>query len=171
MISACSDKDFDDVYAVINDGAIAYKNVIPADRWHEPYMTRKELAQQIDDGVMFWKYTSDGLTAGVMGTQPKTDVCLIRHAYVRTAYRRRGIGGLLIQYLSAATTQPLLVGTWADACWAIEFYERHGFRLLPSDVSGDLLVKYWNIPARQIETSVVLADSRWITQAKDGSIG
>jgi N-acetylglutamate synthase-like GNAT family acetyltransferase len=161
MIYKCEQKDFIDIYEVINDAAIAYKGIIPGDRWHEPYMSEAELKRQIDEGVQFWKYMEEKEVLGVMGIQFKGDVTLIRHAYVRTTKRNKGIGGKLLEHLSAITTTPILIGTWADAKWAIGFYQKHGFRLLLHDEKNNLLHKYWSIPQQQIETSVVLASPGW----------
>jgi len=161
MIAKCEGKDFRQIYEIINDAAIAYRGVIPADRWHEPYMAEEELRKQIDEGVEFWSYTEDEEVAGVMGIQFKGDVTLIRHAYVRTTQRNKGIGSKLLEHLCATSATPVLIGTWADAEWAIRFYEKHGFRLLPKEEKNKLLKKYWSIPARQIDTSVVLASSDW----------
>ena len=165
MISRCEQKDFNEIYEIINDAASAYRGVIPADRWHEPYMTEEELRKQIDQGVQFWSYTEDKEILGVMGIQFKEDVTLIRHAYVRTNKRNKGIGSRLLEHLSAISATPVLIGTWADASWAIEFYQKHEIRLLPKEEKNNLLRKYWNIPPRQIETSVVLASSDW--ESKD----
>jgi len=161
MISRCVQEDFNTIYEIINDGASAYRGVIPADRWHEPYMTEEELKRQMDQGVQFWKYTEDKNSLGVMGIQFKNEVTLIRHAYVRTIERSKGIGGKLLAHLRSITGTPVLIGTWADASWAIEFYKKHGFRLLPTEEKNNLLMKYWTIPVRQVETSVVLADDKW----------
>jgi N-acetylglutamate synthase-like GNAT family acetyltransferase len=161
MISKCEQKDFDEIYKIINDAASAYRGVIPADRWHEPYMAKEELQKQIDDGVEFWSYVEEGKIIGVMGIQFKGDVTLIRHAYVRTIDRNKGIGSKLLEHLIETSKTSVLIGTWADAKWAIRFYEKHGFRLLPKEEKDNLLRKYWSIPARQIETSVVLANSDW----------
>src|SRR4030095_7817351 len=155
MIIRCEQKDFKDIYEIINDGAAAYRGIIPADRWHEPYMTEEELQNQINDGVEFWGYVDEGQITGVMGIQPKGDVTLIRHAYVRTANRNKGIGSRLLTHLLSFAITPVLIGTWADATWAIGFYRKHGFRLLPIDEKDKLLSKYWSIPLRQIQTSVV----------------
>ena len=163
MIVKCEVKHFTEIYEIINDGASAYKGIIPADRWHEPYMTQEELKNQIDQGVEFWAYSEDGKVNGVMGIQVKEDVTLIRHAYVQTAKRNKGIGGKLLNHLRGLSSKPILIGTWADAKWAIDFYEKHGFRLLQKDEKNMLLRKYWIIPDRQIETSVVLASSDWKT--------
>ena len=143
---------------IINDSAQAYRGVIPADCWHEPYMPHTELAQQIASGVEFWGYTQDGTLCGVMGIQDVADVTLIRHAYVRTAHRNRGIGAELLTHLRGLTRKPILIGTWAAATWAIRFYEKQGFALVSGEHKNSLLKKYWSIPDRQIETSVVLAE-------------
>lgn len=161
MISRSEPKDFDDICEIINDGASAYRGIIPADRWHEPYMSKEELKKQIDEGVEFWNFTEDDRILGVMGIQFKNDVTLIRHAYVRTIERNKGIGSKLLHHLYAMASTPVLIGTWADAKWAIEFYQKHGFRLLPDAEKNNLLRKYWSIPARQVETSVVLASRDW----------
>lgn len=157
MIRRCSEPDFEAIYQIVNDAAIAYKGIIPADRWREPYMPRAELRHEIDAGVCFWGIVDEGQLAGVMGIQDVLDVTLIRHAYVRSALRGRGIGGRLLEHLVTLTDRPLLVGTWAAATWAIRFYERHGFRLVSAEEKGRLLRKYWSIPERQVETSVVMA--------------
>ena len=161
MIRRCTDTDFDTIYAIVNDAAMAYKGVIPADRWHEPYMSKTELQAAIDGGVAFWGFEMDGGLVGVMGIQPVQDVTLIRHAYVRTSHRRHGIGGQLLQFLLARISTPTLIGTWAAADWAIRFYQKHGFRLVTPEEKDRLLPKYWGVPLRQIETSVVLGDQRW----------
>lgn len=146
------------MHEIINDSAQAYRGVIPADRWHEPYMSKEELAHEIRDGIVFWGYEKDGNLIGVMGIQEVGDVTLIRHAYVATRERGKGIGSMLLSELVTKTDRPLLIGTWADAVWAIRFYEKHGFRLVSNEEKDRLLKKYWKIPARQVETSVVLAD-------------
>ena len=161
MILKCEQKDFKQIYEIINDAASAYRGVIPADSWHEPYMTEDELKTQIDEGVQFWSYIEDGKIIGVMGIQQKTGVTLIRHSYVRTKNRKKGVGSKLLEHLCTKSTTPVLIGTWADATWAIEFYQKHGFRLLPKEEKNNLLRKYWTIPDRQIEASVVLASSDW----------
>ncbi|HNW29177.1 MAG TPA: GNAT family N-acetyltransferase [Spirochaetota bacterium] len=158
MIRRCDDSDFETMYAIINDAAQAYRGVIPEDRWHDPYMPREELRREIDDGIRFWGFEEDGKLIGVMGIQDVGDVTLIRHAYVATSERRKGIGSLLLSELVRQTDRPLLIGTWADAAWAIRFYEKHGFRLVTPEEKDRLLKKYWKIPARQVETSVVLSD-------------
>jgi N-acetylglutamate synthase-like GNAT family acetyltransferase len=159
MIRPAEDRDFEDIFAIINDGAQAYKGIIPADRWHDPYMPREELRDQIDAGVEFWVYQEGAETIGVMGIQHVQDVTLIRHAYVRTASRSRGIGGQLLQHLRTIANGPILIGTWADAAWAVGFYRKHGFRVVSHDEKERLLRRYWKIPERQIETSVVLAEA------------
>jgi N-acetylglutamate synthase-like GNAT family acetyltransferase len=161
MIRPCTNKDLDAVFSIINDAAQAYRGVIPADRYHEPYMSREYLQHEIDAGVVFWGYEDGGELIGVMGIQDVQDVTLIRHAYVRTTERSRGIGGKLIAHLKTMATRPTLVGTWAAAVWAVRFYEKHGFRFVAWEEKERLLRKYWSIPERQTETSLVLADRRW----------
>lgn len=161
MIRPGEVNDFREIHAIINDAAIAYKGIIPEDRWKDPYMPEAELQSQIDDGVRFYCYSEGDVIMGVMGIQEKTDVTLIRHAYVRTTARNNGIGGKLLNYLSELSDQPVLIGTWADATWAINFYLKHGFNVVPFQQKEILLRKYWNIPERQVETSVVLADANW----------
>jgi len=161
MIRLCNTSDFETMYSIINDAAEAYHGVIPEDCWHVPYMSKDELSHEIDQGVVFWGYEEDGQLVGIMGIQDVKDVTLIRHAYVRTAKQNQGIGGKLLSELSQNLTRPTLVGTWADAVWAIRFYEKHGFRLVTPQEKTQLLKTYWSIPDRQIDTSVVLADRRW----------
>jgi GNAT superfamily N-acetyltransferase len=169
MIRRCTDADFGMILAIINDAASAYKGVIPADRWHEPYMTAEYLRNEIGSGVEFWGYTSAGTLDGVMGIQDVKDVTLIRHAYVRTSRRRAGIGSLLFDHLRARTTRPVLVGTWTAATWAVTFYEKQGFTRVGHAEKTCLLNTYWSIPARQVETSVVLADRTWF-QSQDAAV-
>jgi GNAT superfamily N-acetyltransferase len=159
MIRRCDERDFETIYTIINDGAQAYKDVIPADRWTEPYMSRDKLRHEIEDAVVFWGHEDEGALTGVMGLQDVQDVTLIRHAYVRTASRNQGIGGKLLTHLRTITSRPVLIGTWADAVWAIRFYERHGFQVVGPEDKTRLLKRYWNVPDRQVETSVVLAES------------
>jgi N-acetylglutamate synthase-like GNAT family acetyltransferase len=161
VIRKCTENDFESMLEIINDAAHAYKGVIPADRWHEPYMSREYLRHEIDTGVEFWGYEEKRRLIGVMGIQDVQDVTLIRHAYVRTSQRNKGVGGKLITHLKAMITRPSLVGTWAAATWAVRFYERHGFEMVTWEEKERLLRKYWSIPERQTETSVVLADERW----------
>jgi N-acetylglutamate synthase-like GNAT family acetyltransferase len=161
MILKCEQTDFKEICDIINDAAIAYKDIIPADRWHDPYMPEEELDKQINEGVQFWCWKEDGETMGVMGIQDKGKVMLIRHAYVRSIYRNKGIGSKLLAHLVSIASTPVLVGTWAAATWAIEFYKKHGFRLLSASETETLLRKYWSIPDRQVETSVVLASPDW----------
>ena len=161
MIREFLSQDFNSILRVINHAAQAYKGVIPHDRWKEPYMSAKELKKQIDTGVEFFGLEQKGEVIGVMGIQHVKDVTLIRHAYVLTKYQRRGMGGKLLKYLMSLTKDPeILVGTWKAANWAIQFYENHGFSLTSSEEKDRLLRKYWDIPERQIETSVVLRFSR-----------
>ena len=163
MIRQCDAQDFAEIWTIINDGARAYKGVIPPDRWSEPYLSREHLQHEIDEGILFWGYEENAMLLGVMGIQHVQDVTLIRHAYVRTTQQNRGIGALLLQHLRQLTERPVLIGTWADAAWAIRFYEKHGFQKLTAQEKDLLLNKYWSIPERQAVTSVVLADSSWRT--------
>lgn len=150
------EKNFEEILEIVNDAAIAYKGVIPADRWHEPYMPASELRAEIDAGVRFWGAEKDNRIEAVMGLQYVADVALIRHAYTRTAARGRGIGGALLEHLKSEATAPLLVGTWKAATWAVRFYEKRGFALASDAEKERLLKRYWTIPERQIEESVVL---------------
>ncbi|HYD55414.1 MAG TPA: GNAT family N-acetyltransferase [Burkholderiales bacterium] len=158
MIRACSAADAPQILAIINDAAQAYRGAIPADRWHEPYMRLDHLEAEMADGVRFWGYDDEGLI-GVMGIQDRGDVALIRHAYVRTVSRSKGIGRQLLQFLERTTEKPILIGTWLAATWAIRFYEKNGYRVVSREDTVRLLKKYWNIPERQVETSVVLASA------------
>ena len=157
-IRPCRGDERDAVCAIINAAAEAYRGVIPADRWHDPYMPLSELDHEIAAGVAFWGYEDDGVLLGVMGLQPVRDVDLIRHAYVLPGRQRRGVGGVLLRQLRKMSSRPMLVGTWAAAEWAIRFYQRHGFELVSPARKAALLEAYWDIPDRQIETSVVLAN-------------
>jgi N-acetylglutamate synthase-like GNAT family acetyltransferase len=157
----CDSKDFEVIYSIINDAAQAYKGVIPIDCWKEPYMPKEELQQEMDTGVMFWGYEENGELIGVMGLQHIQEVALIRHSYVRPLKQNEGIGRELLFHLQRLTTRPILVGTWADAVWAIRFYEKNGFQLVSPEEKDILLKKYWTISERQIESSVVLADEAW----------
>ena len=152
-IRRCSEGDREAILAIVNAAAEAYRGVIPADRWHEPYMPREELDDEIAAGVEFWGYEADGELVGMMGIQDVGELDLIRHAYVAPDLQGRGIGGALLEHLIASATRRMLVGTWAAAEWAIGFYRRHDFVSVPAE----LLRRYWNIPERQVETSVVLA--------------
>jgi GNAT superfamily N-acetyltransferase len=156
-IRPCRDDERPAILAIVNAAAEAYRCVIPADRWHEPYMPAGELDTEIADGVVFWGYEENGTLLGIMGVQPMSDVDLIRHAYVAPGTQRRGIGGALLEHLMRDATRRVLVGTWAAAEWAIRFYRRHGFQPVPPQQIAPLLRTYWKIPERQIETSVVLA--------------
>ena len=161
MIRQCHDRDVEQLWAIINDGAQAYKGIIPADRWTEPYMTREKLQHEIEEGVVFWGYEEAGTLVGVMGIQQVLDVTLVRHAYVRTSNQKRGIGGRLLSHLRESASAPMLIGTWAAAVWAIHFYERHGFQMVSPQEKDRLLKRYWTIPERQMHASVVLADAKW----------
>jgi GNAT superfamily N-acetyltransferase len=162
MIRRCDDHDFDLIWTIINDGSQAYKGIIPEDCWREPYMSRSELRHEIEDGVAFWGYEAAGELLGIMGVQPVEEVTLIRHAYICTRNQNQGIGSHLLSHLQKLTPGPILIGTWADAAWAIRFYEKHGFEIVLPKHKDYLIRRYWKIPQRQIETSVVLADRKWL---------
>ena len=155
-IRPCRDADRDAIFEIVNAAAEAYRDVIPADRWHEPYMPMDQLEGEIAAGVAFWGYADGGALLGIMGIQPVRDVDLIRHAYVIPGNQGRGIGGALLEHIMRSATRRVLVGTWAAAEWAIRFYRRHGFQLVTPKQKDELLRTYWTIPERQIETSVVL---------------
>ncbi|OGA09827.1 MAG: GNAT family N-acetyltransferase [Betaproteobacteria bacterium RIFCSPHIGHO2_12_FULL_69_13] len=162
MIRKSREADSAAMLAIVNAAAQAYRGVIPADRWREPYMPPDELDKEIADGVIFWVAEEDGRLLGVMGIQDKEEVALVRHAYVAPSVQRRGVGTNLLRHVQGLTSKPILIGTWADASWAIEFYRRNGFTVVPNTYKDSLLRRYWSIPARQVETSVVLADGRWM---------
>lgn len=167
MIRKCTEADFESIYHIINDAAEAYKGIIPDDRWHDPYMPRDELESEIRDGVVFWGLDEGGKLLGVMGIQDKGDVYLIRHSYVLTRAQKKGIGRRLLRHLEGLTDSPILIGTWKDATWAVSFYQKNGYTLLPEEEKTRLLRKYWSIPERQVETSVVLADKTWMRGQPD----
>ena len=152
--------DFDTIYEIINDASIAYKGHIPADRWKEPYMTKDELKHELNEGVVFYCFEENGEILGVMGIQDVLDVKLIRHAYVRTNRRNEGIGTQLLRYLTDNQGKLILIGTWKAATWAIDFYLKNGFKQVSEEEKNVLLRKYWNIPDRQVETSVVLVNRK-----------
>ena len=154
MIRQCQPRDINSIYFVINEAAKAYEGVIPTDRYNQPYMPLDELKQEMEQ-MTFFGWEANRELVGIMGFQPVKDVTLIRHAYVLPQWQKQGIGSKLLNHLKEmVATSRLLVGTWADAEWAIDFYKKHGFSLLPN--KDELLKTYWNIPQRQIETSVVL---------------
>ena len=157
-VRRCRDDEREAILRIVNLAAEAYRGLIPADRWHEPYMPASELDEEIAAGVGFWGYESDGELLGVMGIQAVRDVDLIRHAYVMPGRQRGGVGSALLEHLVGLSTKRLLVGTWAAAEWAIGFYRRHGFELATPEQKTALLRSYWRIPERQIATSVVLAN-------------
>lgn len=164
MIRQCRWSEVDEVCGVINDAAAAYAGVIARDCWHVPYMSRDELDRELEAAVVFWGVFEGGQLRGVMGLQHMDDVTLIRHAYTRTANQRTGVGSTLLTHLCHQTDRPVLVGTWRAAIWAVRFYEKHGFRLVTDRDKQALLRRYWTIPDRQIEESVVLADARWVAR-------
>ena len=167
IIRQSAEADFPAMLEIINDAAVAYRGVIPADRWHEPYMSANDLEKEIVDGVIFWVAEHEGRLSAVMGIQDKGDVALVRHAYVAPTTQRNGVGTKLLRHVEGLVDKPILIGTWATASWAIDFYRRNGFTLLPTGQKDRLLQTYWSIPPRQIETSVVLADQRWVERADD----
>ena len=158
MISPCTDGELLLVNAIINESAQAYRGIIPEDRWHEPYMSLSEMKAEIVSGVCFYGYHLDGALVGVMGIQEVKDVTLIRHAYVLTEYRGKGIGRMLLEHLKQLTARPILIGTWKAATWAVKFYQQNGFRLVGEEEKNHLLKTYWTVPERQIEESVVLTN-------------
>jgi len=160
MIRKCAESDFEVILDIINDSAQAYKRVIAVDCWHEPYMSREELKHEIEDQICFWGFEDEGALIGVMGIQDKGDVTLIRHSYVRSNRRNQGIGTRLLRFLESKTERPILIGTWAEATWAMAFYKNNVYELLPEEEKNRLLRKYWTIPERQVATSVVLAKKR-----------
>jgi len=155
-LALCTEHHVWEILEIINDAARAYRGVIPADRWHEPYMPDEELRAEMEAGVVFSGFEEEGRLLGVMGLQYVQDVALIRHAYTRSAVRGRGIGGALLEHLKREARAPLLVGTWKAATWAVRFYEKRGFVLTSEAEKQRLLGRYWNIPERQVEESVVL---------------
>lgn len=157
MITEYIKKDFQDILKVINDAALKYKGAIPDDCYHEPYMLEKELVNEFDNGVRMYGYEKNNLLVGVMGIQELKNVTLIRHAYTLTDYQGLGIGKSLLQFLFQINKSPrLLLGTWEGATWAIEFYKKNGFIVHQRNQTEELLNKYWEVPPRQIENSVVL---------------
>jgi N-acetylglutamate synthase-like GNAT family acetyltransferase len=166
LIRKSENTDLEQIRSIINDAAQAYREVIPSDRWHEPYMSKEDFEAEIADGVVFWVAEEGARLLGVMGIQDKGAVTLVRHAYVTPSTQRKGVGTTLLRQVASLTPKPILIGTWADASWAIEFYQRNGFTVVPHDEKEQLLRTYWSIPERQIPTSVVLADERWTALQK-----
>lgn len=160
-IRKSTSSDIQAALTIINDAAVAYRGVIPDDRWHDPYMSLEDLSREISDGIEFWVAEEGGRIVGVMGIQDKGDVTLVRHAYVATTTQRSGVGTKLLDHIASLSEKPILIGTWADASWAIRFYQRNGFAVVSNTEKDKLLRMYWSIPERQIETSVVLANYRW----------
>lgn len=171
LIRQSVEADFSAMLAIVNDAAQAYRGVIPVDRWHDPYMSTDELENEIAGGVVFWVTEQEGRLSGVMGIQDKGDVALVRHAYVAPTTQRIGVGTSLLRHIVGLVDKPILIGTWAAASWAIQFYRRNGFTVVTSSEKDRLLRTYWSIPARQIETSVVLADGRWMEAQQRASPG
>jgi GNAT superfamily N-acetyltransferase len=162
------DTDLGAALTIVNEAAQAYRGVIPADQWRDPYMSEDKFREAIADDTLFWVAEDDGRLLAVMGIQDKREVALVRHAYVRPALQRHGVGTMLLRHVTALTDKPVLIGTWAAAVWAIEFYQRNGFVIVPLVQKELLLRRYWSISARQIETSVVLGDRRW-TETQHGA--
>ncbi len=157
MITKCSKKDITKILYIINDAALKYKGMIPNNCWHEPYMSKQELVDEFASGIRMFGYFKNNKLVGVMGIQELKDVTLIRHAYTLTSYQGIGIGKSLLKYLLEINQNNcLLVGTWRDATWAIKFYQKFGFVLHSKEKTEQLLKKYWRIPLKQIENSVVL---------------
>ena len=169
VIRKSVEADFTAILAIVNDAARVYHGVIPADRWHEPYMSATELEKEIAGGVVFWVAEQEERLSGVIGIQDNGDVALVRHAYVAPTAQRAGVGTRLLRHVEGLVDKPVLIGTWAAASWAIEFYRRNGFTLIGRGDKDRLLRTYWSIPARQIETSVVLANGRWIDAQQRGA--
>lgn len=162
LIRKSTESDTAAILSIVNAAAEAYRGIIPADRWNEPYMPLDELQSEIAGGVVFWVAEESARLLAVMGIQDKGEVALVRHAYVMPSLQRKGVGTNLLKHVMGLTDKPVLIGTWADASWAIDFYKRNGFAVVPAAQKDILLRKYWSIPERQIETSVVLADGRWV---------
>ncbi len=157
MIRKLTNADFQSILNVVNNAATAYRGKIPNDRWKEPYMTAQELKEEIQNGVQFYGWIENNTLIAVMGIQVVNDVTLIRHAYVLTSHQRKGLGEKLLKHLlGLVKTFKIYAGTWETAQWAIKFYQKHGFKLVSKEEKNILLKKYWNIPKRQVETSVVL---------------
>lgn len=167
LIRDSVEADLAPMLAIVNQAAQAYRGAIPVDRWREPYMPADELVEEIAAGVRFWVAEQEGRVLGVMGLQDKGDVALVRHAYVTPTIQRTGVGTRLLRHVEGLTDKAILIGTWAAASWAIEFYRRSGYTVVTNSDKDRLLRTYWSIPARQIETSVVLADRRWNEREKE----
>lgn len=161
MIRACNENDFETIYEIINDSAEAYRGVIPHELWREPFVPREYLASEMNAGVMFSGYEQDGELLAVMGAQKKEDVTLIRHAYVRTAFRGRGLGSALLKSYLSKTDSPVLVGCLKAMTWAIAFYEKHGFLAVADAVRNALRARYWTLSKAHVINSVVLVDAKW----------
>lgn len=169
MIRQCKKSDFNTLFEIINDAAGAYKGIIPDDCWNDPYMPAEELRTEIEDGIVFWGFDKEGILSGIMGIQDKGAVTLIRHAYVRKSDQNLGIGTRLLHNLEKLTDKPILIGTWATASWAISFYIKNGYIPVSEEEKNRLLHKYWSIPERQVETSIVLANQTWFKHQNDDS--
>lgn len=166
MIRRCDEKDFDTILDVINDSAQCYRGVIDPDCWNDPYMSADYLRHEIDNGVRFWSFERDEVIIGVMGVQDVMDVTLVRHVYVKSASRNSGAGSALLERIREMTDKPILMGAYKAAVWALDFYEKHGFKLIDGEEKNRLLKKYWSLPDTQIETSVVMAEEKWFLTDK-----
>jgi GNAT superfamily N-acetyltransferase len=164
-IRAALPDDLPAMLEIVDRAAQAYRGVIPPDCWHEPYMPETELRQEIADGIEFWLAEVAGAPAGMMGIQDRDEVALVRHAYDSPDVQRVGVGTGLLHHVEALTTKPILIGTWAAATWAIAFYRRNGYAVVTDTEKNALLRRFWSVPERQIETSVVLADRRWVARS------
>ena len=157
MIRECKKTDISKILHIINEASLKYKGVIPDDCWNEPYMSEEELINEFNDGVCMYGYQYNNTLVGVIGVQEVKDVILIRHAYTLSSHQGKGVGSALLEYLLKKNKNcRLLVGTWKNATWAIQFYKKFKFILHAKEETTLLLKKYWNIPTKQIENSVVL---------------
>lgn len=164
MIRLCDENDFKSIYEVINDGAQAYRGVIPNELWREPFVSRDYLQSEIESGVRFKGFEQNNSLLAVMGTQEMDDVVLIRHSYVRTAYRRNGLGSKLLSNHLSEARLPVLVGCLKTMTWAISFYEKHGFSVVSDKLRDELRARYWSLPEAHVRQSVVLVDKQWRKQ-------
>ena len=157
MISEYKKTDTSKILHIINEASLKYKGVIPDNCWNEPYMSEQELIGEFNDGVRMYGYHHNNILIGVIGVQEVEDVILIRHAYTLSSHQGKGVGSALLEYLLKKNKNSrLLVGTWKNATWAIQFYKKFDFIIHTKEETTLLLKKYWNIPTKQIENSVVL---------------
>ena len=157
MISEYKKTDTSKILHIINEASLKYKGVIPDNCWNEPYMSEQELIGEFNDGVRMYGYHNNNTLIGVIGIQKVKDVILIRHAYTLSSYQGKGVGSALLEYLlKKYKNSRLLVGTWKNATWAIQFYKKFDFILRTKEETALLLKKYWKIPTKQIKNSIVL---------------